>query len=92
MHPHHRPDRYAKPIETITAEPFLCLADRRGLLHFLRSNHGPANETTTRSRRTSRSLTADSRQNGDYSNEALDRSENLEHKRVIDSFVVSMRR
>lgn len=64
------------------------LADRRGLIHFLRPNHSSISETSTRSRRTSRSVTSERR----YSTETLldenNLAQDLEHKRVIDSFVV----
>ena len=66
------------------------IADRRGLIHFLRSSHSSISDTSTRSRRTSRSATSDRR----YSNETLLDENNLaldvEHKRVIDGFVVIM--
>ncbi len=64
------------------------IADRRGLIHFLRSSHSSISDTSNRSRRTSRSATSDRR----YSNETLLDENNLaqdvEHKRVIDGFVV----
>jgi hypothetical protein len=59
------------------------IADHRGLIHFLRSSHGSISEINNRSRRTSRSATSDRR----YSTETLLDENNLEHKRVIDSFV-----
>ena len=66
----------------------MFLADRRGLIHFLRSSHSSASETTNRSRRTSRSTASERRQSADYLLEVLDHSQDLEHKRVIDGFVV----
>jgi hypothetical protein len=64
------------------------LVDRRGLIHFLRSNHGSSNETTGRSRRTSRSATFDCRTSTEYFIDKRDYSQDVEHKRVIDSFGV----
>ena len=66
----------------------LYLADRRGLIHFLRSSHSSASETASRSRRTSHSATSDRRHSIDYLAEGNDYSKDLEHRRVIDSFVV----
>ncbi|CAF0857142.1 unnamed protein product [Adineta ricciae] len=75
------------------------IADRRGLSHFLRSNHSSIAELTSRSRRTSRSATADRMHSVEHiytGGHKLDTLEDVEHKRVIDSFVdflsqVSMR-
>jgi hypothetical protein len=64
------------------------LADRRGLLHFLRSSHSSTSETTNRSRRTSRSAVSERRHSNDYLLDVQDHSQDVEHKRVIDSFVV----
>ena len=67
------------------------LADRRGLSHFLRSNHNSAAEMATRSRRASRSATSDRMHSVEHIYSASQRRDNLEdmeHKRVIDSFVV----
>ncbi|CAF1295313.1 unnamed protein product [Adineta steineri] len=66
------------------------IADRRGLSHFLRSNHASISEVTSRSRRTSRSQTADRMHSVEHtygSGQKQDTSEDVEHKRVIDSFV-----
>jgi hypothetical protein len=70
----------------------IVLADRRGLSHFLRSNHTNAAEITTRSRRTSRSTTSDRMHSVEHTYAAgykHDTLEDVEHKRVIDNFVVS---
>ncbi len=67
---------------------FPFLANRRGLIHFLRTSHTSTSETTNRSRRTSRSTTSDRRHSSDYLQEINDHSQDMEHKRVIDSFVV----
>ena len=64
------------------------VADRRGLIHFLRSSHSSVSETTSRSRRTSRSVTSESRHSVDLLIEERDQTQNVEHRRVIDSFVV----
>jgi hypothetical protein len=69
----------------------LSLADRRGLSHFLRSNHNTAVEIANRSRRTSRSATADRMHSVEHTYTAAQRHDHLEdveHKRVIDNFVV----
>jgi hypothetical protein len=67
---------------------FFSLADRRGLIHFLRSSHSSASETTNRSRRTSRSATSERRHSTELLLDEENHSQDLEHKRVIDSFVV----
>ncbi len=70
------------------------LADRRGLSHFLRSNHSSAAEIASRSRRTSRSATADRMHSVEHIYNTGQRHSNLEdveHKRVIDNFVVRQR-
>ena len=69
----------------------IFLADRRGLSHFLRSNHNSAAEMATRSRRASRSATSDRMYSVEHIYSPAQRRDNLEdmeHKRVIDSFVV----
>lgn len=70
------------------------LADRRGLSHFLRSNLSSAPEGTNRSRRTSRSATSDRMHSVEHSYSTAQRHdhlEDMEHKRVIDNFVVRQR-
>ncbi|CAF4513386.1 unnamed protein product, partial [Rotaria magnacalcarata] len=42
------------------------IADRRGLLHFLRSNHSSISESMLPSHRTSRSITLEPRHSGTY--------------------------
>ena len=74
---------------------WILLADRRGLGHFLRSNHTSAAEVATRSRRTSRSTTNDRVLTAEQMHTAAQRHDHLqdmEHKRVIDSFVVNRTR
>ncbi|CAF1170496.1 unnamed protein product [Adineta ricciae] len=63
------------------------IADRRGLLHFLRSSHSSISESVNRSRRTSHSTVSGRRHSSDYLADVCDNSEDLEHKRVIDRFV-----
>ena len=77
-----------KKIDLISFFRMSFLADRRGLIHFLRSSHSSISETTNRSRRTSRSTTSDRRHSTDCLQEVQDHSQDMEHKRVIDSFVV----
>jgi hypothetical protein len=70
---------------------FQFLADRRGLSHFLRSNHSSVAEMATRSRRASRSATSERMHSVDYmfsASQRLDHLQDMEHKRVIDNFVV----
>ncbi len=67
------------------------LADRRGLSHFLRSNHSSAAEMASRSRRASRSATTDRMHSIEHiysTSQRHDHLEDMEHKRVIDNFVV----
>jgi len=67
------------------------VADRRGLSHFLRSSHGSSVDSVNRSRRTSRSATADRMHSVEHvysSSQQNDTLEDMEHKRVIDNFVV----
>jgi len=64
------------------------IADRRGLIHFLRSNHSSISDVPTRSRRTSRSATSEHRHSNDFLLDLDNQSNNQEHKRVADSFVV----
>ncbi len=66
----------------------MFLADRRGLIHFLRSSHSSISETTNRSRRTSRSATSERRHSNDFLLDGENHAQDFEHKRVIDSFVV----
>ncbi|CAF3434899.1 unnamed protein product [Rotaria sp. Silwood1] len=63
------------------------IADRRGLIHFLRSNHSSFSESTVHSERTSRSVTAEQQNSHDYLMDGHDHSQDIEHKRVIDGFV-----
>ncbi|CAF4174789.1 unnamed protein product [Rotaria socialis] len=63
------------------------IADRRGLIHFLRSNHSSMSESMLPSHRTSRSATLEPRHSDTYSIDGYDHSEDIEHKRVIDGFV-----
>ncbi|CAF3997190.1 unnamed protein product, partial [Rotaria sp. Silwood2] len=63
------------------------IADRRGLLHFLRSNQSSACETALQSCRTSRSLTAERQHVNGHLKEEHNHSQDIEHKRVIDGFV-----
>lgn len=90
MYSYHRLDWSADPwiLFSMTDLFSSSLADRRGLIHFLRSSHSSASETTSRSRRTSRSVTSDSRHSVDLLIEERDQTQNVEHRRVIDSFVV----
>lgn len=71
-------------------EGIVFLADRRGLIHFLRSSHSSTGETIpTRSRRTSRSATSDRRQSSETLLDAPNEAQDFEHRRVIDSFMVN---
>ncbi|CAF1230291.1 unnamed protein product, partial [Rotaria sordida] len=63
------------------------IADRRGLIHFLRSNRSSVSESVTHSRRASRSVTAERQYSKDYVIEGHDHSQDIEHKRVIDGFL-----
>ncbi|CAF1314468.1 unnamed protein product [Adineta steineri] len=64
------------------------IADRRGLIHFLRSNHSSMSESVNvRSRHASRSNASERRYSSDDLLDKQNHSEDLEHKRVIDSFV-----
>lgn len=63
--------------------------------HFLRSNHSSAAEIATRSRRTSRSATSDRMMSVEHiysAGQRQDHQQDMEHKRVIDSFVVKKKK
>ncbi|CAF2145181.1 unnamed protein product [Rotaria magnacalcarata] len=62
------------------------IADRRSLIHFLRSNHNSICETANHSHRSSRSATAERQHTSEYSNIGHGHSADVELKRVIDDF------
>lgn len=71
------------------------VADRRGLSHALRSSSTSSNDTVNRSRRTSRSTTSERTHGVDpgayNAAHRNDTSDDVEHKRVIDNFVVKQK-
>ena len=64
---------------------YMHLADRRGFVNFLRSRHSSANETSIHSRH---SLPSDEKRSHNSFIGGTDYFQDMEHERVIDSFVV----